>query len=156
GPVHHAEAALAQERLDTVPPGDHVAGLEGHALLHRLTWAASRGGLPLVKRSRVPPAGDQDFRDAIGQMLASGLLTEKRAHARVEFKLEVLRGNPIHHFFDAIDVIICWKVGKPGPIYGESSASIGQLQRRTKSALSPAIDTYEIGLRSGSNWNCPF
>lgn len=82
--------------------------------------------------------------DAIGQMLVPGLMTDKRAHVRVEFKLEVLPGNPIHHFFDAIDVIICWKVGKRGPIYEESSAAIGQLQPRAKSVLSPAIDTYEI------------
>jgi hypothetical protein len=82
--------------------------------------------------------------DAIGQLLVPALSSERRAHVRVEFKLEVLPGDPIHHFFDAIDVIICWKVGKRGPIYEESSSAIGQLQPRAKSVLSPPIDTHEI------------
>lgn len=82
--------------------------------------------------------------DAIGMLRAPALISERRAHIRVELKLEVVAGNPIHHFFDAIDVIICWSVGRRGDIYEESSATLGRLDKRTKSVLSPPIDTYEI------------
>ena len=70
--------------------------------------------------------------------------TDKKALVRVEFKLDVSAGNPIHHFFDAIDILICWQVIKGGDIYEETSAGLGKLRKRAKPVLSPAIDTYEI------------
>ncbi len=82
--------------------------------------------------------------DAIGQLRQASLLSDKKALVRVEFKLDVSAGNPIHHFFDAIDLLICWQVGKGGDIYEETSAGLGKLRKRAKPALSPAIDTYEI------------
>ncbi|MDI3287128.1 ATP-binding protein [Polyangium sp. 15x6] len=82
--------------------------------------------------------------DAIGKLRDSKLLTERRPLVRVEFKLEVAADNPIHHFFDAIDVIICWSVGKEGDIFEESSYGGGKLRKRKKPVLTPPIDTYEI------------
>jgi hypothetical protein len=82
--------------------------------------------------------------DAIGKLREPRLLGEKKPHVRVEFKLEVSANNPIHHFFDAIDVILCWSVGRGGDIYEESSAGIGRLQKRAKSVLTPPLDTHEI------------
>ena len=60
-------------------------------------------------------------------------------------------GSPIHHFFDAIDVIICWSVGKRGDIYEESSFGAGKLLRREKPTLSPPIDTHEITYEDGDS-----
>jgi hypothetical protein len=90
--------------------------------------------------------------DAIGELRhhASKLLAERRALIRIEFKLEVSKDNPIHHFFDAIDLIICWQVGKGGTIYEETSAEAGTLRKRAKPVLSPPIDTYEIVCQSDS------
>ncbi|CAN97114.1 ATP binding protein [Sorangium cellulosum So ce56] len=82
--------------------------------------------------------------DAIGKLREPRLLSDKKAHVRVEFKLDVSANNPIHHFFEAIDVIICWSVGRVGDIYEESSAGIGKLRKRAKSALVPPLDTHEI------------
>jgi hypothetical protein len=82
--------------------------------------------------------------DAIGKLREPKLLGEKKPHVRVEFKLEVSANNPIHHFFEAIDVIICWSVGRVGDIYEESSAGIGKLRKRSKSVLVPPLDTHEI------------
>lgn len=82
--------------------------------------------------------------DAIGKLRVPTLIASRRPHVRVEFKLEVAANNPIHHFFDAIDVIVCWRVGKGGDIYEETSAGIGKLRKRKSYSLSPAIDTYEI------------
>lgn len=64
--------------------------------------------------------------------------------ARVEFKLRVEAGSPLHHYFDAIDLVTCWEVGKVGDIYEETSAGIGKLRKRTKPVLEPALDTHEI------------
>ena len=82
--------------------------------------------------------------DAIGKLREPKLLAERRPFVRVEFKLEVAADNPIHHFFDAIDVIICWSVGKRGDIFEESSYGAGKLEKRAKPVLSPPIDTHEI------------
>jgi hypothetical protein len=82
--------------------------------------------------------------DAIGELRAFKLLAEKKALVRVEFKLEVSKENPIHHFFDAIDIIICWQVGRGGLIFEETSVGAGTLQKRAKPVLSPPIDTHEI------------
>jgi hypothetical protein len=82
--------------------------------------------------------------DAIGKLREPKLLGERRAFVRVEFKLEVAADNPIHHFFDAIDVIICWSVGKVGDIFEESSYGNGRLRKRPKPLLASAIDTHEI------------
>jgi hypothetical protein len=82
--------------------------------------------------------------DAIGKLREPRLLAEKKPLLRVEFKLEVSASNPIHHFFDAIDVILCWTVGKSGDIFEESSAGSGRLKKRAKSVLVPPIDTHEI------------
>ncbi|GAB4521604.1 MAG: hypothetical protein Tsb0020_40170 [Haliangiales bacterium] len=82
--------------------------------------------------------------DAIGILRQPKLLSQPRAHIRVELKLEIAANNPIHHFFDAIDVIICWQVNKGGDIYEQTSAESGKLVKRAKPVLSPPIDTYEI------------
>lgn len=87
--------------------------------------------------------------DAIGKLREPKLLGDRRPFVRVEFKLEVAADNPIHHFFDAIDVIICWSVGKRGDIYEESSYGAGKLDRRAKPVLSPPIDTHEITYDDG-------
>ncbi|WP_437930083.1 ATP-binding protein [Sorangium sp. So ce291] len=82
--------------------------------------------------------------DAIGKLREPRLLGDKKPHVRVEFKLDVSANNPIHHFFEAIDVIICWSVGRIGDIYEESSAGLGKLRKRAKSVLMPPLDTHEI------------
>jgi len=82
--------------------------------------------------------------DAICKVREPKLLHERKSLARVEFKLDVSVNNPIHHFFDAIDLIVCWRVGKQGDIFEESSYGLGQLQSRDKPVLSPPIDTHEI------------
>jgi Histidine kinase-, DNA gyrase B-, and HSP90-like ATPase len=87
--------------------------------------------------------------DAIGKLREPKLLAERRPLVRVEFKLEVAADNPIHHFFDAIDVIICWSVRKKGDIYEESSATLGKLDPKASPSLTPPIDTYEITYQDG-------
>lgn len=84
--------------------------------------------------------------DAIGLLRVPQLVVPRCAHARVEFKYELSEGNPIDHYFDAIDVIICWRVIRPGAIYEEGSMSetVGRLRKRKKPVLSPAFDTFEI------------
>jgi len=84
--------------------------------------------------------------DAIGLLRAPQLISPRSAHARVEFKYELSEGNPIDHYFDAIDTIICWRVVRPGDLYEEGSMSetIGKLRRRKKCILSPPVDTFEI------------
>lgn len=87
--------------------------------------------------------------DAICKVREPRLLHERKALARVEFKLEVSVNNPIHHFFDAIDIIVCWRVGKQGDIFEESSLGEGELRERAKPVLSPPIDTHEIVYQDG-------
>ena len=82
--------------------------------------------------------------DAIGKLREPKLIGERRPLVRVEFKLEVAADNPIHHFFDAIDVIICWNVGKVGDVFEESSYGSGKLRKRAKPSLVPPVDTHEI------------
>lgn len=89
--------------------------------------------------------------DAIAKLRVPKLVSGRLPLVRVEFKLEVSAGSPIHHFFDAIDVIICWSVGKRGDIYEESSFGAGKLLRREKSTLSPPIDTHEITYEDGDS-----
>ncbi len=81
--------------------------------------------------------------DAIG-LVRTPQLVPNKTHARVELKLRVEPGVPIHHFFEAIDLILCWDVVGLGDIYEETSASIGKLRRRAKPVLTPALDTHEI------------
>lgn len=87
--------------------------------------------------------------DAIGKLREPKLLSERRPLVRVEFKLDVAADNPIHHFFDAIDVIICWSVGKVGDIYEESSSAQGKLRKKASPVLKPSIDTHEITYKEG-------
>jgi hypothetical protein len=83
--------------------------------------------------------------DAIALLRFPKLIGPKVVHARVEFKYEVSAQNPIDHFFQAIDVIVCWKVGKLGEIYEQTSDELyGELRRRKTPILSPAMDTHEI------------
>lgn len=87
--------------------------------------------------------------DAIALLRNEALVTPKKTHVRVEFKHEVSANTPIDHFFQAIDVIVCWKVDRIGDIYEQSSGGRGDLQRRKTSVLSPPIDTYEIEYTEG-------
>lgn len=83
--------------------------------------------------------------DAIALLRSPSLISPKTTHVRVEFKYEVAAQNPIDHFFQAIDVIVCWKVGRVGTIYEQTSDdTTGQLKRRVNSILNPPIDTHEI------------
>lgn len=88
--------------------------------------------------------------DAIGLLRVPQLVVPRCAHARVEFKYELSEGNPIDHYFDAIDVIICWRVVRPGAIYEEGSMSetVGKLRKRKQPVLQPAFDTFEIAYMS--------
>ncbi len=88
--------------------------------------------------------------DAIGKLRDPKLTASRKPLVRVEFKLEVTADNPIHHFFDAIDVILCWNVDKRGDIFEESSFGSGRLKRRDNPVLSPPIDTHEIVYHDGS------
>lgn len=81
--------------------------------------------------------------DAIGLVRTPTLLPGK-THARVELKLHVEAGVPIHHFFEAIDLILCWDVVGLGDIYEETSANSGKLRKRAHPVLSPALDSHEI------------
>jgi len=85
--------------------------------------------------------------DAIASVAhdAQQLFVPKVALARVEFKFEVSAGNSLDHFFKAIDAVVCWKVGKPGKLFEQTAGeTTGQLQKRKKSVLTPALDAYEI------------
>jgi hypothetical protein len=83
--------------------------------------------------------------DAIGLVRNPKLVQPSATHGRIEFKFEVAANNPIDHFFDAIDAIICWKVDRIGDIYEKTSAgSPGKLRKRKQSFLTPAFDTHEI------------
>ncbi|WP_437718058.1 ATP-binding protein [Sorangium sp. So ce448] len=85
--------------------------------------------------------------DAIASVAhdAQQLITPKTTLARVEFKFDVSAGNPLDHFFKAIDAVVCWKVLRPGPIFEQIAGdTTGLLQRRKKPLLSPPVDTYEI------------
>ncbi|NJK32247.1 MAG: hypothetical protein HC927_07475 [Deltaproteobacteria bacterium] len=88
--------------------------------------------------------------DAIGILRDKNLIQTNQAHVRVELKLEVSANNPIHHFFDAIDVLICWDVGRLGDIYEETSAGSGMLRKRAAPVLSPPLDTHEIAYQRES------
>ncbi|MBI3269278.1 MAG: ATP-binding protein [Planctomycetes bacterium] len=89
--------------------------------------------------------------DAIGRLSDPKLAMPPAVHGRVEFKHVVSANNPIDHYFDAIDVIICWRVEKVGQVYEESSSgeTIGTLSRRAKSLLASRMDTHEITYESG-------
>lgn len=82
--------------------------------------------------------------DAIGLLNEKGLLDPPESLVRVELKLDIQASHPIHHFFDAIDLILCWKVGRLGKIWEETSATVGDLRRRTPSRTEPGLDTHEI------------
>lgn len=84
--------------------------------------------------------------DAIGRLRDPKLVSPANVHARVEFKFALSANNPIDHYFEAIDLIVCWKVDKLGAIYEESSSgdTIGTLQKRTKSVTAGKLDTHEI------------
>ena len=84
--------------------------------------------------------------DAIAQTRVDSLVRPKSSgFLRVEFKQEISAQNSLDHFFDAIDVLICWKVARTGAIYEEGSASDqGKLQKREKPILQPPFDTHEI------------
>lgn len=82
--------------------------------------------------------------DAIGILREPKLLPDVGPQVRVELKYEVRAGHPIHHFFDAIDVIVCWSVERVGDIYEETSAAQGRLQRRKDKVLASGLDTHEI------------
>jgi hypothetical protein len=84
--------------------------------------------------------------DAIGRinLSATALVPKGTTYVRVEFKFEVEQGYPINHYFDAIDLIICYRVGRTGPINEEGSSGVAQLRKRAKPVLPSAIDTHEI------------
>jgi hypothetical protein len=85
--------------------------------------------------------------DAIGLLRQPKLVSPPAVHARIEFKHIVGAKNPIDHYFDAIDLIICWKVDPPrGPVYEESSSgdTVGTLRPRAKPILRAGLDTHEI------------
>jgi Histidine kinase-, DNA gyrase B-, and HSP90-like ATPase len=87
--------------------------------------------------------------DAVALLREPSLVALKPAHARVEFKKEVSANNSIKHFFEAIDVLVCWKAGRTGPIYEhDASGIVGKLSKRKKPVLSSAIDTFEIEYES--------
>lgn len=82
--------------------------------------------------------------DAIGRVRVRGLLPADVTYARIEFKFEVEQGYPIGHYFEAIDIIICWRVGRTGDIDEEGAVGMGKLRKRQKSVLTPSFDTHEI------------
>lgn len=74
----------------------------------------------------------------------------RAAHVRVEFKLEVSAQHSIKHFFEAIDALVCWRVGRTGPLYEhDSNGLVGALGRRKKPALASAMDTHEVVYDAG-------
>lgn len=88
--------------------------------------------------------------DAIGFLSEPRLLEDQRPLVRVEFKFEVEPGRPIDHFFEAIDVLICWKVGATGLIFEVNSATTGHIKKR-KPVLKSRLDTHEIVYESGDS-----
>lgn len=62
----------------------------------------------------------------------------------VEFKFEVEARQPIDHYFEAIDVLICWRVRTTGPIYEVTSDGHGELRKRNRPVLASKLDTHEI------------
>jgi hypothetical protein len=88
--------------------------------------------------------------DAIALLRDEMLVRPKTTHVRVEFKYAVSAGMPIDHFFQAIDIIVCWKVDRTGPIYEQSSDGDGELQERIP-ILDSKLDTFEIVYTEGSS-----
>lgn len=83
--------------------------------------------------------------DAIALLREPELVSPRAAHVRVEFKLEVSANHSIKHFFEAIDVLVCWRVGRTGPLYEhDSNGVVGTLGRRRKAVLASAMDTHEV------------
>jgi hypothetical protein len=87
--------------------------------------------------------------DAIALLRHDALVSPRTTHVRVEFKHLVSAHTPIDHFFDAIDIIVCWKVDRIGDIYEQNSGGRGSLRRRPAPILTPPIDTYEIEYTEG-------
>lgn len=79
---------------------------------------------------------------------AIALVNDQRLHgatyARVEFKYQVASGLPLDHFFDAIDLVVCWQVGGTGDLFELTGAKNARLRMRATSVLNPAVDTHEI------------
>lgn len=88
--------------------------------------------------------------DAIALLRHEALVSPKTTHVRVEFKHIVSAHTPIDHFFEAIDIIVCWSVDRIGDIYEQNSGGRGDLRRRSAPILAPPIDTYEIEYIEGA------
>lgn len=87
--------------------------------------------------------------DAVALLREPSLVASRPSHARVEFKREVSANNSIKHFFEAIDVILCWRVGRTGPIYEhDAGGTVGTLRKRKLPVLESAMDTFEIEYES--------
>jgi hypothetical protein len=64
---------------------------------------------------------------------------------RLEMKNVVTANTSLQHFFEAIDCVVCWRVDRTGDIFErDSQGDAGELAKRNKPVLAPALDTYQI------------
>lgn len=85
--------------------------------------------------------------DAVAKATPEGqrLLTGSESYARVEFKFRLVPGRVFDHFFDAVDVVVCWEVERPGDIDEDANGGItGTIKRRAQPQLVSGLDTHEI------------
>jgi hypothetical protein len=112
-------------------------------LFHVFGMMESRWKLPL----RVVEYNANEGIDAVAVVYSRKLLAEQ--YGRVEFKFEVAANHPLDHFFDAIDLVVCWKVGQVGELQESSGGRVGALRVRKEPVLEPAVDTHEIVVEEG-------
>jgi hypothetical protein len=83
--------------------------------------------------------------DAVAQVQDEGLFKPKLVTARVEFKNVISGNKSVGHYFDAVDVFVCWRVDLVGSLReGGDSPNEGTLQRRKPPVSDCKLDTYEI------------
>jgi hypothetical protein len=83
--------------------------------------------------------------DAIALVRDRKLFDPPIPYARVEFKYQLQGNRAIGHFFDAIDVIVCWTAASPGPLpEAGDTPQVGELRKRTKPRSASGLDSYEV------------
>lgn len=89
--------------------------------------------------------------DAVAQVEDEALFKPKITTARVEFKYVISGNTSTGHYFDAIDVILCWHVDLVGKLReGGDSPHEGTLRKRTP-VTRGKLDTYEVEYTTPKN-----
>ncbi len=89
--------------------------------------------------------------DAVAQVEDEALFKPKITTARVEFKYVISGNTSTGHYFDAIDVILCWHVDLVGKLReGGDSPHEGTLRKRTP-VTRGKLDTHEVEYTTPKN-----